>query len=166
MLDITAGYYYWILLLDITAGYYCWILLIDSQHLNTPLPTVQEMALRAAFSKGSPTSSPSNITSALHEDNTHSVSNGASFTATNPNALGGVASPSSPVLFWLQSGFTVYQHFSGRASMLPAQACDALNNKVISGQGTRLVKTADIHFASKWDPEGFSAIDTCVCVCM
>ena len=53
------------------------------------------------------------------------------------------------------------------ASLLPVQSCNALDHKIISGEGPCLVKAANIHFPPKWDPEGLSTVDAlCVYVCM
>ena len=43
----------------------------------------------------------------------------------------------------------------------PRQSCYALNDQVITGEGPRLVKAADVHLATKWYPERFCTEDTC-----
>ena len=37
------------------------------------------------------------------------------------------------------------------------EACDPLHNKIVTGQGARLIKAAHVHFASEWNAEGLRA---------
>ena len=130
------------------------------------------MALRAAFSRGSPTTSPSRRASDWQEASTHCVSNGASLATVmeircldfEEGVEEGVELSSTELSLGLQFIYYVMKLYRSRQeSYCPhshLESCDPLHYQVVAGEGASLVETADVHFSTKRYPEWFSAVDS------
>ena len=135
---------------------------------NIPLTRFQSMAAIAAFSRGSPTVSPSRWASEWQEARTHCVSKGVSCTATSPSPF--PSAGSSQLRVHIQAITSTHFPPSLPPSFLPSslppslppsppQSSDALDDKVVTGECACLVKTADVHFASERNSKWLRAVD-------
>lgn len=140
----------------------------EERYHPAPLERFQSTALRATFSSGSPTSSPSSRTKEWHVARTHWVSNGDSRAGIRPclSAVLGLREMETHTHAPKEKYISVMPYISNTKAAAnsfsdsPLNSSNTFNDKIVARQGARLIKTTYVHFSSKRNTKRLCTIDT------